>query len=187
VAAAADRTVKTDPDPTKNVETLVAASDEKHAELRASDQKFQDYVREAESKYQNDMRSAETRRMDQLASTRQEFQNTIRDMLAESVRTTSTLVSTQLVQIQATFDSRVSKLEAAQWQSAGRSSVADPALQDILARMTAAMTEMQLASAHGTGSSTGKHDQSKDSRDYLSLGVSLVAVLFVAASFFLKH
>lgn len=82
------------------------------------------------------MQVSETRRIDQLAQTRQEFQNTIRDMLAESVRTTSTLVSTQLVQIQATFDTRVSKLEAGAFTQAGKQSVADPQLADFMRAMS---------------------------------------------------
>jgi hypothetical protein len=65
-------------------------------------------------------------------------------MLAESVRTTSSLVSTQLVQIQATFDTRVTKLEASQLTQAGRSSVADPALSDALTRITASVASMKL-------------------------------------------
>ena len=102
-------------DPTKNVLDLVRA-----------ESKYQDSMREIQGKlidekvgslkelvklvsdnhvmFQNAQIAAETRRIDQLAQTRQELQNTIRDMLAESVRTTSTLVSTQLVQIQATFE-----------------------------------------------------------------------------------
>ena len=144
-------------DPTKNVEDLVKARDAAFAELRASDQRFLDaqlnameklqtFARETDShlqkasresgeKLESSLRNAETIRVNELASTRKEYENTIRDMLAESVRTTSTLVSTQLVQIQATFDTRVSKLEAFQWQSAGRSSVADPALAQAMAEM----------------------------------------------------
>src|ERR1035437_3153349 len=105
-------------DPTKNVEDLVKARDVALAELRHADArfldaqlaamdklhnfsreanlKFQNYAREAEAKLQTSHVNSETRRIDQLAENRQEFQNTIRDMLAESVRTTSTLVSTQL-------------------------------------------------------------------------------------------
>ncbi len=134
-------------DPTKNVLDLVKA-----------ESKYQDAMREALKDrvdiqstalhdqfkilsegliaYQSGMRDAETRRIDQLAQTRQEFQNTIRDMLAESVRTTSTLVSTQLVQIQATFDTRVSKLEAGAFTQAGKQSVADPAFSDAVTRLT---------------------------------------------------
>jgi len=92
--------------------------------------------------FQNAQRDAETRRIDELAETRQEFQNTIRDMLAESVRTTSTLVSTQLVQIQATFDTRVSKLEAGAFTAAGRSSVQDPQTADALSRMAAGIASL---------------------------------------------
>ena len=152
-------------DPTKNVEDLVRAGEVTHTALRAADNRFidaqltaseklqnfareaetrlQNFAREAESKLQTALRDSETRRIDQLAENRQEFQNTIRDMLAESVRTTSTLVSTQLVQIQATFDTRVSKLEAFQWQSAGRSSVADPQIADAMLRMTSSLSTLK--------------------------------------------
>jgi hypothetical protein len=152
-------------DPTKNVEDLVKALKETLESFRTSDQRYvdsqlqwseklqnfardaeiklQDLARQAESRLRDALRDAdmklsdaETRRIDQLAQTRQEFQNTIRDMLAESVRTTSTLVSTQLVQIQATFDTRVSKLEAGAFTQAGKQSVQDPQTTDAMSRMS---------------------------------------------------
>jgi hypothetical protein len=151
-------------DPTKNVEDLVRAGEVTNKALRAADNRFIDaqfdaverfhnFAREAETRFQNFARDAEakhtmsrvdaeTRRIDQLAQTRQEFQNTIRDMLAESVRTTSTLVSTQLVQIQATFDTRVSKLEAGAFTQAGKSSVADPQLADFMRAMSQNITNL---------------------------------------------
>ena len=156
-------------DPTKNVADLVDAKGKSDEALRKAEQRFldaqiaatnkvQDIAREAESKFQNFARDAEsklhmartdaeTRRIDQLAETRQEFQNTIRDMLAESVRTTSTLVSTQLVQIQATFDTRVSKLEAQAFTAAGRSSVADPAIESAMTRMSQGISGLSASSA----------------------------------------
>jgi hypothetical protein len=156
-------------DPSKNVEDLVEAKAsgdralraadlrfadaqftalEKQANLaRQHDARFQDYAREAEAKMQVQRTDAETRRIDQLAQTRQEFQNTIRDMLAESVRTTSTLVSTQLVQIQATFDTRVSKLEAQAFTAAGRSSVNDPAIESAMARMSQGIASLSTQTA----------------------------------------
>jgi len=97
--------------------------------------------------FQNSQRDAETRRIDELAVTRQEFSATIRDMLAESVRTTSTLVSTQLVQIQATFDTRVSKLEAGAFTQAGKSSVADPQLADFMRQIAQSQSELSRATA----------------------------------------
>jgi hypothetical protein len=110
---------------------------------REAEAKLQTAMREAEARYARDVAAAETRRIDQLAETRQEFQNTIRDMLAESVRTTSSLVSTQLVQIQATFDARVTKLEQAQLTQAGRSSVADPAIEAMIARNAARLSSIE--------------------------------------------
>lgn len=118
-------------DPTKNVLDLVRA-ESRHQDfardalkelvvsLVAGVKEQIKILSESIVQYQDSQRDSETRRIDQLAETRQEFQNTIRDMLAEPVRTTSTLVSTQLVQIQATFDTRVSKLEAAAFTQAGK-------------------------------------------------------------------
>lgn len=156
-------------DPTKNVEDLVEAKSRSDQALRESDRRFldaqiiaieklQNYAREAGQTFQNFAREkseqylksqidSETRRIDQLAETRQEFQNTIRDMLAESVRTTSTLVSTQLVQIQATFDTRVSKLEAQAFTAAGRSSVADPAIEGAITRMSQGIASLSMQTA----------------------------------------
>lgn len=178
-------------DPTKNVETLVAALRETLREFRVSDQhyldsqldwveKMQKFTQDAESRLRDSLRQAdrflsdaETRRIDQLATTSATFEKTIRDMLAESVRTTSTLVSTQLVQIQATFDTRVSKLEAGAFTQAGKSSVADPALSDALARMTAAVSALQM-----TGTRTGGHEEGKqDTNARLFSIIALVAAI----------
>lgn len=159
-------------DPTKNVEDLVRALEIALAEFRKSDikyvdtqlvaaEKLQNYARDAEARLHKlelgaetrlrdslrsadaALSSAETRRIDQLAQTRQEFQNTIRDMLAESVRTTSTLVSTQLVQIQATFDTRVSKLEAGAFTQAGKQSERDPQITDALVSMRMGLSTLR--------------------------------------------
>jgi hypothetical protein len=133
-------------DPTENVRQLVLAESKYQDAMRGELEKqmtmsvafSRDTMKILSDNvvaFQNAQRDAETKRIDQLASTRQEFQNTIRDMLAESVRTTSNLVSTQLVQIQATFDTRVTKLEAGAFTQAGKSSVQDPATADALTRM----------------------------------------------------
>jgi hypothetical protein len=191
-------------DPTKNVLDLVKA-----------ESKYQDAMRDALEKlfnaetratrdmtkivsdnvvaYQNAQRDAETRRIDELAETRQEFQNTIRDMLAESVRTTSTLVSTQLVQIQATFDTRVSKLEAGAFTAAGRSSVQDPQTADALARMaqgisslsnttTDAMTRLTQAIANMQSAESGTGGQKKGMQDTNARLLAIVMAVAAVAS-----
>jgi DNA anti-recombination protein RmuC len=158
-------------DPTKNVESLVEALRSALAEFRTSDikyvdtqleaaEKLQSYARSAESRYNEfvfsaesklrdqlrmadeKLADAETRRIDQLALTSERFETTIRNMLAESVRTTSDLVSNQLVQIQATFNERVSKLEAGAFTQAGKSSVQDPQTADALSRMAGAISSL---------------------------------------------
>jgi DNA anti-recombination protein RmuC len=143
-------------DPTRNVLDLVraaiaaqdAARDALEKLLNEKVNSVKDMLRvvtDSQVDFQNAQRDAETKRIDQLAQTRQEFQNTIRDMLAESVRTTSNLVSTQLVQIQATFDTRVTKLEAGAFTQAGKSSVADPQLSDYMTKVTRDLNEMRNA------------------------------------------
>lgn len=148
-------------DPTKNVEDLFRAGRDADNKLREADSRYIDMRFDhmtrlwelAEAKWEvareddGKLRDAETRRIDQLAQTRQDFQNTIRDMLAESVRTTSTLVSTQLVQIQATFDTRVSKLEAGAFTQAGKSSVADPQLADFMRAQSESIRSLTTATS----------------------------------------
>jgi hypothetical protein len=152
-------------DPTKNVLDLVRAESKYQDAMRLElatlvNEKVQGLkelvkaVSDAMVAFQNAMRDAETKRIDQLAQTRQEFQNTIRDMLAESVRTTSNLVSTQLVQIQATFDTRVTKLEAGAFTQAGKSSVADPATQDAIARMAGSIASLKADQIEAWGKLT---------------------------------
>ena len=198
-------------DPTKNVEDLVRALEIALAEFRKSDikyvdtqlvaaEKLQNYARTAEARLhamelhaENRLRdalrsadgalaSAETRRIDQLAQTRQEFQNTIRDMLAESVRTTSTLVSTQLVQIQATFDARVTKLEQAQLTQAGRSSVADPATEAAMSRITGTLNTInaELSSIRAAESLVG--GRSRGVMDANSRVMTMIMVLATVAT-----
>ena len=188
-------------DPTKNVGDLVRAlevsqkaalewleklTNEKIGGLKELVKVISDNV----VAFQNAQRDAETRRIDELAETRQEFQNTIRDMLAESVRTTSTLVSTQLVQIQATFDTRVSKLEAGAFTAAGRSSVQDPQTADALARMasgisslssttTDAMTRLTQAIANMQSAESGTGGQRKGMQD---TNARLLAVVMAVAA-----
>ncbi len=154
-------------DPTYNVEALVRALKEELRELRVTDreyvkdrfstvEKFMDFARDAEARQQTTQRQAETRRIDELAQTRQELQNVIKDMLAESVRTTSTLVSQQLLQIQGNAEARLTKLEAYQLTQAGRSSIADPAIEAALSRMNMALAAMQQSGTQGQGFTTGR-------------------------------
>lgn len=141
-------------DPTKNVIDLTNAESKTRDKLRAADTELFntkiDSLKEMfqlltthVTQFQTAMRDSETRRVDQLATTRQDFQNTIRDMLAESVRTTSNLVSTQLVQIQATFDTRVTKLEAGAFTQAGKEQRPDPAMAEALQRMVTSFSAVQ--------------------------------------------
>jgi hypothetical protein len=213
-------------DPTKNVEDLVRSGEQRQAELREADQRFLDaqlqsmekmqtfareadmrlgtYARESSSRLEEALRGAESTRVNELAATRKEYENTIRDMLAKSVETTSTLVSTQLVQIQATFDKRVSQLEAYQFTQAGRSSVADPALSDALmslangqklardrsdetmTKMATALEALRTTQSVSGGSDSGKADSKAELRSNISIFVSIAAVVFLVLLHFIK-
>lgn len=192
-------------DPTKNVEDLVRALTSALAEFRIADQryldaklasmeaqynsqlvdqeKYQNFARDAASRYEAALRSAETVRVNELAATRKEYENTIRDMLAKSVETTSTLVSTQLVQIQATFDKRVSQLEAYQFTQAGKSSVADPALNAAMATMAASIHTLSQSDSIGSGRREG---MSTVAAAVLG-GAVLLSTLLAVAGFVMTH
>ncbi len=96
-------------DPTKNVLDVVEAERQR-----------QDSLREAESRYQNEMRAAAVKRLDDLTAQARFYQTEIAVMLAKSVESTSSLVSTQLLQIQTILNERVSKLEQFRYESSGR-------------------------------------------------------------------
>ena len=113
-------------DPTRNVADLVSSEGRHQDAMRDAQARFYTHAREADARLQSWMRDAETKRIDQLARQKQAADTQIANMLAESVKSTSALVSTQLVQIQSTFDTRVAKLEEFRLLSTGRASVADP-------------------------------------------------------------
>src|ERR1035437_6907060 len=108
-------------DPTRNVADLVSA----------------------EGRHQDAMRAAETIRIDQLAELRRDYENQISNILSAGVKDKSDLVSSQLVQIQNTFDTRVAKLEEFRLTTLARSSVTDPALATALADLATAQKDGQ--------------------------------------------
>lgn len=139
-------------DPTKNVLDLVRAESKYQDGMRDAAKEAQE-VRErlhlmrmeAESRIQNWMRDSEMKRISELATLRQAYDSRIADMLRTSVESTSSLVSTQLVQIQNTFNDRVAKLEQFRWESGGKTSVSDPAIADALAKLATSSTGMKDA------------------------------------------
>lgn len=155
-------------DPTENVKALSDAANQRQDDLRNTESKYQDGMRSASERFQDfarDMESkmatllsaAESRRVDQLASLRQTYETRIADMLRTSVESTSTLVSTQLVSIQNTFNDRVAKLEQFRYESSGRTSVADPALADAMAKMAASIGSLTATNAEALTKMAAAH------------------------------
>lgn len=143
-------------DPTRNVLDLVKAESKYQDGMRNAlgemrtfaldaESKMQTFALASESKMQNWMRDAESKRLDQLASQRDRYEDRISLILSEATKDKSLLVSGQLVQIQATFDARVSKLEEFRLLSTGRSSVADPALASSLGTLATGLQDVQAA------------------------------------------
>jgi hypothetical protein len=89
------------------------------------------------------MRAAETIRIDQLAELRRKFEDQIANILSAGVKDKSDLVSSQLVQIQNTFDTRVAKLEEFRLTTLARTSVTDPALSQALASLATTQKDSQ--------------------------------------------
>jgi hypothetical protein len=150
-------------DPTDNVRELFKAESLRQDGAReylkelvlseiANLRRVIEHLAENSTTYQNAQVASETRRIDQLAKQASEFAATIRDMLAESVRTTSQLVANQLTGFNSTFDGRVSKLEAGAFTQAGKSSVSDPAM----VQLAAAVQTLSESRKETNGQSTGQ-------------------------------
>ena len=124
-------------DPTKNVLDLVNAESKYQDGMREALRELTKFSTSGEAKFVKYMIESESKRLDQLAELRRQYDVRIADMLRTSVESTSNLVSTQLVQIQQTFNDRVAKLEQFRWESGGKTSVSDPALALALEKMAA--------------------------------------------------
>jgi len=174
-------------DPTKNVLDLVAAAIARQDDLRAAADKLtevrvealkqiQDFKHislaqyetarhDAESRIQNWMRDSEMKRVAEGNVQRQFYETRIADMLRTSVESTSTLVSNQLVQIQSTFNDRVSQLERFRYETGGKSSVSDieatrlrAEVSDSLTKMASAIMELRTSNTVITGRSEGHRE-----------------------------
>jgi hypothetical protein len=185
-------------DPTKNVLDLVRAESKYQDGMReslkemqtfalSSNVTFQNFAREAEAKLQTWMRDSETKRVDQLWTVSKEYEKRIADILSDSVKSNSQLVATQLLQIQSTFDARVSKLEEFRLVSQGRSSVSDPALAqnlvvlqqsiETLANAQKSSIDKMALSISSLNLSRGGVDSEKAERG------RIIALIFGAAGF----
>lgn len=156
-------------DPTKNVLDLVKAEskyqdgmrdalEKHHSAMLNSTNTFQNFAREASEKIGILTTSAETKRLDELADLRLTYEMRIADMLKTSVESTSTLVSNQLLQIQSTFNERVSQLEKFRYESTGKAGVADPALADALTQMSRNISALKTTSSEGDGRLLGRNE-----------------------------
>lgn len=153
-------------DPTKNVLDLVTAAIARQDDLRTATERlnevriaalndFQTARVNAESLIQNWMRDTEMKRLAEKDNLRQFYETRIADMLRTSVESTSTLVSNQLVQIQSTFNDRVSQLERFRYETGGKTSIADPALADALMRHTTDINRLNAGITDAMGKMAG--------------------------------
>jgi hypothetical protein len=192
-----DRTGGAVIDPTKNVLDLVEAEAKKRDEFRIVDAQLIDAkietlraeqrvlkaMTDGHQNLQNWMRDSESKRLDQLSGLRETYEKRIADMLSESVRSTSALVSTQLLQIQSTFDARVNKLEEFRLLSTGRSSVSDPALVEAMATFNARSTVNAAAIATLREAIETKHGREIGRGDIIGWivgAIGLIGILITA-------
>lgn len=152
-------------DPTKNVESLVRALEQTTEKLRTADARRLDDLRIADEK----LRAADARRVDdlraqlaELAAMKERYDRQIFDIQTVQVKTTSDLISAQLSKetaslanqinaaslaqqgLTSTLSERIGRLEQSRWEVQGRSSVADPAVSEGLARLTAEMRQIKV-------------------------------------------
>lgn len=149
-------------DPTKNVLDLVKAESRYQDGMRDGLAQLVAAKAEGDRNLQAAKTEAEIRRLDQLAAQAKTYETRIAEMLRTSVESTSTLVSTQLLQIQSTFNERVAKLEQFRYESSGKTSVSDPALASALASIGSGMTTMQAAFIESLGKMAAVNAEATD-------------------------
>lgn len=156
-------------DPTENVLSLVDVEKGHWKELRQSDRDHDRDLRAAESKFQDGMRNAEKDKQTALAELKQGYDKQISDILTVQVKTTSELISTQLDKVTTslsnqisaatvtqvglinTLSERIGRLEQNQWQTAGKTSVSDPATADALSRMASGIASLSTTTTEAMG------------------------------------
>lgn len=106
-----------------------------------------------------------------LASTAQATAETLRNQVAA----TAAAVASQTERIINPIVERVAVLEKSSYRGEGRSTLADPALQDIMA-------EMRKIS-NGVSTSSGKSEGSGDTIKWIALGISMVVGLIAIGTF----
>lgn len=163
-------------DPTKNVLDLVNAQ----AKFQAKMDELALAANKAETnwivKYFEALSVAERRRLNDLAELKKDYDKQISETQTGQMKTTSDLVSTQLDKVTtslsdtinktadniaavlATMDKRVSAVEQFRYETGGRSSVSDPAMQQIAADLK----ELRTSTTQAGGIQTGVHQQRTD-------------------------
>jgi hypothetical protein len=106
-------------DPTKNVLDLVLAAVKRLDDLIAENTRRLDEAHASQDKFQNAMRDAETRRIDQLAAQKQTFDLELARILRANSDASSLLLATQLKEVKTDLSDRTAKLEQFRWESGG--------------------------------------------------------------------
>jgi hypothetical protein len=181
-------------DPTENVLALVDVQKDHSLSLRVDDNKYHEAMLAAEAKYQDGMRHAEVEKQRELASLKQVYDKQISDILTVQVKTTSELISTQLDKVTTslsnqinaaavqqmglttTLSERIGRLEQAQWQSAGKTSVSDPATADALTKMALAVQSLTMTEKKSEGQVTGRDDMVKWFIAALTIVIAIAAI-----------
>ena len=163
-------------DPTKNVLDLVNAQ----AKSQAKIDEMSMAARKAETdwivKHFEALLEADRRRLYDLAEQKKEYDKQISETQTGQMKTTSDLVSTQLDKVTSslsdtinktsdnitatlqTMDKRLSAVEQFRYETGGRSSVQDPAVQQIAADLK----DLRASAFQMGGAQTGAHQQRVD-------------------------
>lgn len=179
----ASKIIKTDPDPTINVQNLLKEAvkridDLRQAETRRVDEKIEgekEHVREVieiREEYREKLTIAEAKRIDAIravdvnavavASERATQQATVlatqvstsAETLRALVASSAAATATQLTQIITPITDRLALLEKAQYTGAGKEGVTDPQLAQLLIEMKATRDSLATGSGQQKGIST---------------------------------
>lgn len=168
-------------DPTENVLALVDV-EKAHAKafLEVNIQR-QDELRQAEMTRVNDLRAQRKEYEARIESLVVRYETRIESIQTAATSANSSLLATQLANIENTLGVRITDLEKKSWEGSGKTSVADPALAKVIEKMTETVAALSTTATAAGAAKTGRDDVWKNLVVAATLGGALVALIqFVA-------
>ena len=147
-------------DPTENVKALVAANERFREQLRATD-----------LRHSQELRDAETRRVDQLAAQRQFYSNRMADVLRNNQQVAADSLFSQLKEVKTDLQTELRALNQFRYESTGKGQGASSLWSGAIAVISIAIAvTMAVVAINRSPTSLGVRSAEESRQNDLTLG-----------------